>query len=168
MYPTVTMRNFTLFVMPEIDLRLGHYSFDEIVKTVYHQMQLETDKKLVNKILALHVGSERKLLIRSIPLFVKSFFMKIISIMMGSSQYSGVLTNMGGIQFPVQIAEQIDCLIVTPPPPNKLIKVGCGIIGFNDKLVICFDNITKTKEFEQRFIQFLVGEGMHIKITTNK
>jgi len=47
LYPTATMRNFTLFVMPEIDLRLGHYTFDEILKTVYHQMRMETDKNQV-------------------------------------------------------------------------------------------------------------------------
>ena len=168
MYPTATMRNFSLFVMPEIDLRLGHYSFDEMIKTVYHQMRLETDKKLVNKILALNVGSERKLLIRSIPLSLKSFVLKISSYALGSSQYSGVVTNLGEIHFPEQIAEQIDCLTVIPPPPNKLIKAGCGMISFNDKLVICFGSIAKTKEFEKRFVQFLVKEGIHVRITINK
>ena len=87
---------------------------------------------------------------------------------MGSSQYSGLLTNLGGISFPKQIAEQIDFLTVTPPPPNKLIKVGCGIVGFNDKLVLSFGSISKTKELEKRFIQFLVEQGVHIRITTNK
>jgi NRPS condensation-like uncharacterized protein len=168
MYPTTTMRNFTLFVIPEIDLRLGHYSFDEILNTVYHQMQLETDKKLVNKILALNVGSERKLLIRSIPLFLKSFVLRISSYVFGSSQYSGVLTNLGGINFPEQMADQIDCMLLTPPPPDKMVKVGCGVISFNDKLVLSFCSIAKTKEFEKRFIQFLVNEGIHVRLTTNK
>jgi len=168
LYPTETMRNFTLFVLPEIDLSLGHYSFDEILKTVYHQMQLETDKKLVNKILALNVGGERKLLIRSIPLFVKSFVMKRIYYAMGSSQYSGTLTNLGAIHFPEQIADQIDYFLLIPPPPNKLIKMGCGVIALNDNLVISFCGIVKTKEFEKRFLQFFVKEGIHVRITTNK
>ena len=167
LYPSATMRNFTLFVMPEIDLSLGHYTFDEILKTVYHQMQLETDKKLVNKILALNVGGERNILVRSIPLFVKSIFMKYIYYAMGSNQYSGTLTNMGAIHFPEQLAEQIDCFLLTPPPPNKLIKMCCGVICLNDKLVISFCSIVKTKEFEKRFVQFLVKEGLHVKITTN-
>lgn len=168
LYPSATMRNFSLFVMPEIDLSLGHYSFEEILKTVYHQMQMETDKKLVNKILALNVGGERKLLIRSIPLFIKSYVMKRLYYMMGSTQFSGTLTNMGAIQFPEQIAEQMDCLLVTPPPPNKLIKMSCGVIALNDKLVISFCGIVKTKEFEKRFVEFLVKEGIHVRITTNK
>jgi len=165
LYPSETMRNFTLFVMPEIDLSLGHYTFDEILKTVYHQMQLETDKKLVNKILALNVGGERNILVRGIPLFLKSIFMKYIYYALGCNQYSGTLTNMGAIQFPESLAEQIDSLFLTPPPPNKLIKMGCGVICLNDKLVISFCGIVKTKEFEKKFVHFLVKEGLHVKLT---
>lgn len=168
MYPTGTMRNFTLFVIPEIDLSLGHYTFDEILKTVYHQMQLETDKKLVNKILALNVGGERNILVRSIPLFVKSYFMRYLYYAMGSTQYSGTLTNMGALKLPEVISEQIDCLLLTPPPPNKLIKMGCGVICLNDKLVISFCGIVKSREFEKRFVEFLVKEGIQVRLTTNK
>ena len=168
LYQSATMRNFTLFVIPEIDLRLGHYTFDEIVHTVYHQMQLETDKKLVNKILALNVGSERKLLVRSIPLFIKSFVLRIYSNAFGSSQYSGLVTNLGNKLLPESLTDQIDCLLLTPPPPDKKNKVGCGVVSFNDKMVLTFCNTTKSKELERRFIQFLVKEGIHVRITTNK
>jgi hypothetical protein len=71
-YPSKTMRNFSLFVMPQIDLWLGHYTFDEIIKTVYHQIHLETDEKLINKNIARNVGYEKKIYIRGIPLFLKS------------------------------------------------------------------------------------------------
>jgi NRPS condensation-like uncharacterized protein len=165
-YPTATMRNFSLFVMPEIDLSLGHYSFDEILKTVYHQMQLETDEKLVNKILARNVGSERKLLIRSIPLFVKSFVLKTNYYSLGCSQYSGVFTNMGVIKLPPLIEKQIEYFILTPPPPTVKLKVVCGVIGLNDKLVLSFANISKSKELEKRFINFLVEQGIPVKLTT--
>lgn len=168
LYPSKTMRNFTLFVIPEIDLSLGHYSFEEIAKTVYHQMQLETDKKLVNKILALNVGGERNVLVRSIPLLLKSFFMRYLYYAMGSTQYSGTLTNMGAVRLPEQMTDHIDCFLLTPPPPNKLIKMGCGVISMNDQLVISFCGIVKTREFEKRYIDFLVKEGVHVKITTNK
>lgn len=168
LYQSATMRNFSLFVIPEIDLRLGHYTFDEIIHTVYHQMQLETDKKLVNKILALNVGSERKLLVRSIPLFIKSFVLRIYSNAFGSSQYSGLITNLGNKILPESLTNKIDCLLLTPPPPDKKNKVGCGVVSFNDKMVLSFCNITKSKELERRFIQFLVKEGIHVRITTNK
>lgn len=167
LYPTQTMRNFSLFVMPEIDLSLGHYTFEEILHSVYHQMKLESDKKMINKILAMNVGSERKLLVRSIPLFIKSMVLRMYSRAYGSSQYSGVMTNMGNKVLPESIARHIDCLLVTPPPPNSSIKVGCGIIGFNDTLAIGFCNITQSKELERKFCGFLVKEGVQVRITTN-
>jgi hypothetical protein len=164
LYSSATMRNFSLFVMPEINRSLGHYSFEEIIKTVYHQMQLETDVKLVNKILARNVGSERKLLIRSIPLFLKSLFLKMNYYSLGSSQYSGVITNLGYAKFPETMQSQIEYLSIVPPPPNNLIKVSCGVIGYNDNLILSFGNISDSTELEKRFFRFIVKQGMHVKM----
>jgi NRPS condensation-like uncharacterized protein len=164
-YPSRTMRNFSLFVMPEIDLRLGHYTFEEIIKTVFHKMQLETEEKLINKIIARNVGSEKKLLVRGIPLFIKSMILYFKYYSLGISQYSGVLTNMGKVKFPPEISKSIEYFIITPPPPNKILKINCGVIGFNDKLVLSFGNITKSKEFEKKFLKFLIQQGIKVKLT---
>ena len=85
------MRNFSLFVMPEIDLRLGHYSFDEIIKSVFHQIQLETEEKLINKNISRNVGSEKKIYVRGIPLLLKSLILRLKFYSLGTSQYSGVI-----------------------------------------------------------------------------
>ena len=48
-----TLRNFALYITPGIDPRLGEYSFEEIVKSVHHQMGYEiTNKNLAAKIAA--------------------------------------------------------------------------------------------------------------------
>ena len=164
-YPSKTMRNFSLFVMPEIDLRLGHYSFDEIVKIVYHKMQLETDEKLINKILSRNVGGERNLFVRGIPLLLKSLVLNMKYYSEGANQYSGVITNIGKIELPESISDRIDYFVITPPPPNRKLKVNCGVAGFKDKLVLSFGNITKSKELEKRIIRFLSDQGIKIKIT---
>lgn len=164
-YPTATMRNFSLFVMPEIDLRLGHYSFDEILKIVYHKMQLETDEKLINKILSRNVGGERKLLVRGIPLLIKSIVLNFKYYSEGADQYSGVLTNMGKISLPQTVSDRIDYFVLTPPPPNTKLKINCGVVGFGNKLVLSFGNITGSKDLEKRFIRFLTREGIKVKIT---
>lgn len=165
-YPSITMRNFSLFVMPQIDLRLGHYTFEEIIKTVHHQIHLETDEKLINKNISRNVGYEKNLFIRGIPLFLKSLILSYKFYSLGSSQYSGVLTNLGMVTFPSDINRLIDYFILTPPPPNKMLKVSCGVMGFNDTLVLSFGNITRSKEFEQKFVKFLAGEGIKSKLTT--
>lgn len=162
--PSKTMRNFSLFVMPEIDLRLGHYTFDEIVKSVFHQTQLETDEKLINKNISRNVGSEKKLYIRSIPLFVKSFILRLKYYSLGTSQYSGVITNLGKIELPPETGKLIDYFIMTPPPPNKMLKLNCGIAGYGGKLVLSFGNVTQSHEFEDKFLQFLRDQNIKVEL----
>ena len=168
LYPSKTMRNFSLFVMPEIDRRLGHYTFDEILESVFHQMQLETDVKLVNKILSRNVGSERNIIVRAIPLFIKNPILRMNFKKMGCSQYTGVLSNLGGIHFPPPMMEHIESVMVVPPPPNKLTKVSCGIIGFNNLITITFGNITRSRELERNFFRFLTSENIPVTITYNR
>ncbi|HQN82266.1 MAG TPA: hypothetical protein PK485_05865, partial [Bacteroidales bacterium] len=168
LYPSKTMRNFSLFVMPEMDRRLGHYTFDQILKSVYHQMQLETDVKLVSKILSRNVGSERNIIVRAIPLFIKNPILRMNFKKMGCSQYSGVMSNLGGIYFPKSMMQHIKSVMVVPPPPNKLTKVSCGMIGFNDQIAITFGNITRSRELERNFFRFLTSENIPVTITYNR
>lgn len=163
-YPSKTMRNFSLFVMPEIDTRLGHYSFEEIVKIVYHKMRLETDEKLISKIISRNVGSEKKNIIRGIPILLKNFVLRYKYYAQGSNLYSGVITNLGNINLPESIDHKIDYFVVTPPPPNRKLKINCGVIGFNNKLVLSFGNITCSKELERSMITFLTNQGIKVSI----
>lgn len=162
-FPSITMRNFSLFVMPEIDLRLGHYTFDEILKSVYHQIRLETDEKLINKNISRNVGSERKIYVKSIPLFLKSLILRITYYTKGANQYSGVVTNLGKARLPENTNHLIDYFIFTPPPPNKVMKAGCGIIGFDEHLVISFVNITKSTQLEDTFIRILKKQDIDVQ-----
>lgn len=167
-FPSKTMRNFTLFVMPEIDLRLGHYTFEEIIKSVYHQSKLETDEKLIHKNISRNVGSERKLFVRGIPLFLKSLILRMKYYSLGTNQYSGVLTNLGKIDLPAETGRLIDYFVMTPPPPNKKLKINCGVAGFGDKLVLSFGNMTQSLEFEEKFLQILRDQNISVEWETNK
>ncbi len=161
-FPSKTMRNFSLFVLPEIDLRLGHYSFDQIIKMVHHQIRLETDEKLINKNISRNVGSEKKIYVKSIPLLIKSLILRLKYYSLGTSQYSGVITNLGKVKLPPETEKLTDYFIFIPPPPNKMLKINCGIIGFRDKLVMSFGNITRSEELEEKIIDFLKNEGVDL------
>lgn len=163
MFPSRTMRNFSLYVIPGIDLRLGHYTFEEIVKTVYHQMRLETDKKLISKMISRNVSGERNPFVRSVPLFIKSFILSKLYAR-ATEQYSGVVTNLGKINLGPGISDLVNKFVFIPPPPNKILKVNCGAAGFDGKLVLTFGNITTSKELERQFLTFLTAEGIPVKI----
>lgn len=162
-FPSQTMRNFSLYVIPGIDLRLGHYSFEEIVKTVYHQMRLESDKKLISKMISRNVGGEKNPLVRGLPLFIKSFLLSKLYVL-GTRQYSGVVTNLGKIDLGAEMNSLINQFIFIPPPPNKILKVNCAVAGFGNKLVMTFGNITESKELERHFLTFLTAEDIPVKL----
>ncbi|HET9747537.1 MAG TPA: hypothetical protein VFP97_17595 [Chitinophagaceae bacterium] len=163
MFPSGTMRNFSLYVMPGIDLRLGVYSFEEIIKTVYHQMQLETDKKLISKMISRNVSGEKNPVVRGLPLFIKSLFLSKLYAL-GTRQYSGVVTNLGKIDLGAEANSMIDKFLFIPPPPNRILKLNCAAAGFDNKLVLCFGNITTSKEVEKQFFSFLTAQGIPVKL----
>ena len=165
-FPSSTMRNFSLYVLPEIDLRLGQYTFEEILKTVYYQMRLETDKKLISKIISRNVGGERKPLVRILPLFMKSLFLSRLYKMV-SKQYSGVVTNLGLIELDPHLHPFVDKFIFIPPPPNNELKINCAVAGFNDELILTFGNTTVSKELERQFLTFLTSKGISVKLLQN-
>ncbi|MEI6947391.1 hypothetical protein V9K67_09385 [Paraflavisolibacter sp. H34] len=165
-YPTQSMRNFSLYVIPGIDLRLGHYTFEEVVKTVYHLMQLETDKKLIGKMLSRNVSGEKNPFLRGIPLFFKSLVLSRLYAL-GTRQYSGVVTNLGKISFGPETDGLINRFAFIPPPPNKTLKVNCGAVGFGNQLVLTFGNITGSTELERRFFSFLTRQGIPVKLIKN-
>lgn len=164
-YPAKTMRNFSLFVMPELDFRLGKYTFDEILKIVYHKIRLETDEKLISKIISRNVGGEKNILVRSIPIWLKSLVLYLEYYSKGANQYSGVVSNLGKVELPEPVRNKVDYFAVSLPPPNKRLKINCGVIGYDNKLVLSFGNITNTREFERRYLHFLSEQGLKIRIT---
>lgn len=163
-FPSNTIRNFALFVMPEIDPRLGAYSFDEITRVVHHYMQLETDHRQIQRIIRRNVGGEKNPIIRAIPLAIKVFVLKLIFNSSGPLLYSGVLTNLGSVTLPESLANKIQRFRFTPPPPDPSIRVNSALISFQDSLILCFGNQSNSTKFEKEFIRFLQQEGLSIKI----
>ncbi|HEX2921226.1 MAG TPA: hypothetical protein VHO50_08685 [Bacteroidales bacterium] len=162
--PSRTMRNFTLFVLPEIDLRLGTYTFEEILQSVHHQMQLSSDIKQIGRFLSQNVSYEKLLLIRALPLFVKKISIAAIYRGLASRRFSGMVTNMGLIKLPKEMEEMIDSFELIAPPPNPEVKVGCTMISFNNRLRICFSNLTSSHELERCILKHLTGTGINVKI----
>ena len=165
--PSITMRNFSLFVLPEIDLRLGIYSFEEILKIVNYQLQTGADIKQIGRFLSQNVGHEKSPFIRVLPLFIKSMAISAVYRRLGSNQCSGIMTNLGVVKIPEEMEDLIDSFEVVPTPPNTHVKISCAMVTFRNQVRLDFGNISKSTRFEMHFLKHLTEAGVPVKILIN-
>ncbi|MFQ9445403.1 MAG: alpha/beta hydrolase fold domain-containing protein [Vescimonas sp.] len=78
LFPTRTLRNFASYITPEIDPRMGDFTFREICAAVHHRMGLENNPHTMQAKFAANVASERSPVLRVMPLFVKNLAMKLV------------------------------------------------------------------------------------------
>jgi NRPS condensation-like uncharacterized protein len=167
-FPSKTMRNFSLFVLPEIDLRLGVYAFDEILRIVAFQLQTGADIKQITRFLSQNVGHEKSPFIRLLPLFIKSMAISAVYRRLGSNQCSGIMTNLGLVRLPEQMEDLIESLEVVPTPPNTHVKISCAMVTFKNHLRLDFGNISGSTRFEMHFLKHLTESGINVKILNHK
>lgn len=162
-FPSSTLRNFAVFVVPEIDTRLGRYTFEEICRTVHLHMQMETDPKMLKRIIYRNVRNEKNVFIRLTPLFLKNRVLKHFYLKRGTSIYSGLITNLGRISMTGEFDTFVRRMRFYPPPPD-MTRVGAGVVTVNNRMVITFSNVTECNRIEQEFIGFLKKRGIYIKL----
>jgi NRPS condensation-like uncharacterized protein len=167
-FPSKTMRNFSLFVLPEIDLRLGIYTFGEILKIVHYQLQTGADVKQITRFLSQNVGHEKSIFIRVLPLFIKSMAISAVYRRLGSIQCSGIITNLGVIHLPEEMEVLIDSFELVPTPPNTHVKITSAMVTFKNKIRLDFGNVSKSTRLEMHFLKHLTESGIHVKVLNNK
>lgn len=167
-FPCNTMRNFSLFVLPEIDLRLGNYSFVEILKIVSFQLRTGADVKQIIRFLSQNVGHEKSLFIRVLPLFIKSMAIAAVYRRLGLNQCSGILTNLGTVKIPEDMGDLIDAFELIPTPPNSHVKISCAMVTFKNRMRLDFGNISDSSGLEQHFLKHFTEAGIPVKILNTK
>ena len=151
-------------MMPEIDLRLGEYSFDEIVLEVKFALGLMSSEKRLTKIISRNVSKEESPIIRITPLVLKSAVLRIAYNRLGVSQFSGTISNMGRISTSEAGRDKIEAMMVIPPPPHHKIKVTSGVVSFGNNTIITFGSVTENTSLERTYIRFMTEKGLPVKV----
>lgn len=163
-----TQRNFTLFAVIGIETVLGTYTFDEISKEVHLQLALAQSRKRLLSQIRRNVGGERNLLIRFAPNALKNPLFKLLSDTLGDDQYTAVLSNLGYVQLPPVLAQEIGTMDFHLSA-GLLNKVALAVIGCLDSVVMNFTSFYNTDtELERLFCNFLVEDGVGVEISTNR
>ena len=166
MFSSRTLRNFVLYVTPEIDPRLGHYSFEEICRIIHHHMGAEITEKKMRMLIATNVSSEANPLLKVVPLFLKNPVMKAVFNAVGERKSCLSLSNLGAVRMPAEMAPYVERLdfilgVQSTAPYN------CGVISWGNTLNINFIRNIREPELEYSFYRCLRELGIPVTVQSN-
>ena len=166
LFPSSTLRNFALYTTPEIDPRLGSYSFPEICRAVHHRLGLDVNPKVMSSRIAANVSSERSLFVRVMPLFIKNMVMKAVFNYVGEKKSCLCLSNLGQVKLPAEMlpyVERMDFILGV----QATVPQNCGCVSFGDHLYVNFIRNIREPELEAHFFLVLRELGLQAEVQTN-
>ena len=167
LFPSETLRNFAMFTIPEIDPRLGEYTFEEIIKIIYHKMGSEFTAKHMSRVIAANVNDEKNLLLRIVPLPLKNAVMKAVYDSVGEKKASLTLSNLGLVKIPDIMKEYItrfDLILgVQADSPYN-----CGVISYGDTVYVNFIRGITEPGLERHFYNVLRELGIEPTLESNR
>lgn len=166
LFPSVTMRNFSLYVLPSLDTRLGFYEFPEIVKRVHHYMQGEIDTKNISMQITRNVGGGRSMLIRMLPLVLKGVAARVVYKRLGEDTFSGLFSNLGPVELPEPLAGKIERFDFIPSP-SRPCRTTANAVSWKDRLFISFGSLASSTELERLFFSRMTGLGIPVTVESN-
>ena len=161
-----TMRNFTLAVNLGYDPRLGEYTFEEICRLIGHQLAAETIRQKMAGRVTKNVGQQRNMILRLVPLPVKTFCMRMVYALSGEKKGCLNLSNMGEIRLPEEMSEAIErfefIIGVQYTYPNN-----CSVVSFKGKTYVNMIRSIRESELERLVFSRLVERGIPVEIESN-
>ena len=167
LFPSKTLRNFAFYTTPEIQPKLGYYSFEEVCKIVKHWMGVEVTQKIMGMKIATNVSDERSLLVKLIPLPLKNMVMKAIFDAVGEKKSCLSMSNLGAVEVPEEMKPYIrrmDFILgVQAAHPNN-----CGVLSFDGTLYINFIRNIRQSDLEAHFYRVLREMGLPVTVESNR
>ncbi len=161
-----TLRNFALYVTPEINQRLGEWSFDEICQSVHHQMKMLITEKEMRARITTNVNSEKSVILKIVPLFVKNFAMKLVFNMVGERTCCLTLSNLGDVKMPPEMKEHVSRMdFILGAPASS--PINCGILSYDGTLYFSFNRKSVEPIFEYEMYKVLREQGLEITVESN-
>ena len=165
-FPSKTLRNFALYFTPEIHPGMGTYTFDEICKSLQHQMGFEVTPQRMRARITKNVNSEKMKIVKIMPLFVKNFFKKMVFNAFGERKSCFTFSNLGAVQLPEEMKPYISRFGVVLSPQSTS-PYNTSAISYGDTLAINFIRNTQEPTLEAHFHDVMRRLGIRMKVESN-
>lgn len=165
-FPSKSLRNFVLYVNPELDPRLGDYTIEEILEVIRHKMGLELNQKHMSRLIATNVNDERNPILRLVPLPIKNAVMKAVFDLSGERKSCLSMSNLGAFDIPDVMKPYVTradfILGVQAAAPYN-----CGVLSYGDTAYVNFIRNTRQPDLERHFFLVLREMGIPTTVESN-
>ncbi len=166
-FPSDTLRNFSLAFATKFDPKMGEYTFEEILRQYSLYLRYINNEKQLNSMMSGNLKLERNPFMRLMPLFIKRLSIAAVFYATTEKTVTAAISNIGKLDLPAEMDKHID-RVMFMMGPGYLNGARFGAISYGDSLAITCANIYNNTDIERDFFTFLVKNGIHVKIESNR
>ena len=150
LFPSRTLRNFSLFALPCIAPQTLDNAFESLLHSIEKQLSEQTTREYMAGIMATHTNAERFPLYRGLPLLMKLLILRIGHQLFGEGNSCISLSNLGVISLPFEMRDYVEDINFALTPRIKS-PYNCGIVTYDGVMSINFSRHSAEPELEEVF-----------------
>ncbi len=150
MFPSRTLRNFVLYVLPTMEPQDREKPISELLRSFSRQMTSQVEQNRLASMMAYNVRVQRSWYFRIIPLQLKLALMRLVYRYFGESNSSVTVTNLGNVTLPEEMTAFVEKLDVTLTPRMRS-PYNCAVLSYNGLLSIHISRFPRQSQLEDIF-----------------
>lgn len=157
-YPTKSLRNFSMYCGIRLPLE-EIQNLDSILPSISSQLKEKAALEPMTQMI--HSSTRLVSSVRYIPLFIKAPIASAIYGFLGDKIFTTTLSNMGVIDMPKGIEDQIESMdfILGTAVTNR---AGVGMVTYGNVTMLSITKLTSDPTFEEALYSLLTRDGLHV------
>ncbi|MGN0482476.1 MAG: hypothetical protein ACI4HI_02880 [Lachnospiraceae bacterium] len=164
-FNSITTKNFFVMVSAEFLADREDYTFSDILEVVKKSLETQITKEHLEEIFSYNVGSEKNLIARVAPLFLKNLAIRAVYTKSALAN-STTITNIGNVKVEEAYQSYIESF-------HAYLAVSKGqnlkgtICSYGDTLVFTFSSVLRDTSVQKAFFRQIASDGVEVFIETN-
>ena len=154
LFPSETLRNFSLFALPGISAEHFGYSIEELIRVIERQIQIQSTPEYMAAVMATHTKADASPLMKIIPVFLKLFVLRIAQHLYGEPNSCISLSNLGQVLLSEEMVPYVESVEVFLTPRISS-PYNCSVMSYGSRCSINFSRFCESAELELCFTRHL-------------
>ncbi len=161
-----TITNFFSYITVEASGDKNQFKdFSKLLEFTKNDFESRLTKHEVIRTMSSNVKLGNNIFVRLIPLFIKNITIKMSYIEI-RKYTTTTFSNIGRISMMPEYKKYVESFLLLLAP-EKAEKIKCSACSYEKNLILTFTSILKDSSIERTFFDFLIKQGIEVKIKSN-